>query len=1605
MRTSPVHYIAPSAISIVPNCNNSANDLAVTISRGTKIKVYSPRAGIDKTTSGEYQEWTITGRNRRLADSTKPYTIYARLSALDNSAYLIFAPMTPADDGEYMGLWTQKYSWVTTDGLYVFGKGSDWEEQRTKMNCIFVRLGDVSLPDANNQRTVTLDTGILGTEQFNDEWALRPDELPLRIELGCTINDEDAGPTPYVYWGQSLVLTAMLTEGWTGTDIQRFDHWEITRDSGDSNADNVWNHPTGAGSYHGLTDGEIILTHARGYGDDFNGAMSATFTVVAMGHPEEGSESQNLVALKTAVINIYAETVEKYELAMTANIVGYNPMAQTYDPASITILIRATDQRGDVFELTKGQYDNAGLEVQYAAVGSSGWRTLDFTGASTDVATATLDTATFFAAKQSINVRLMRIVETDDGSTAIELTQQTIAFVRDGEDSKVREWIYRLNSNAGYNSTTGTANGQAVSGQTGGVDNCLLTDDFVPTGWSDDPTGVSQPGDVEWESWRDYDDENHRWGVFHTPVIHNRYAEDGKSITKQSETLTYAVTAASDDHPTADSSDWKSTKSAAITAYNTAHSISGSDWQQDTVMWTKTDILWSDNSHTILYSGERNPDDGQPGMSVVIDSQNVQYSKQAAGNLDPSALTYGAYPASLGKGDWLYSKTTVVYKTSKGDAAGTTVSYSVSYIGTDGDNGVGISGITEHYKASANSTGETTPSGVSPTDWGTNPTPSNPAWDADHPYLWNYEKIAKVDKNGNTTYERTPASVVAIFTKGIDSITNYYLTNNIASGITKQNYQNYQWSTFITPTTEGAPYLWNYEVVAYTDGSTPTMTDPHVIGHFGKDGTSPWIADLDNEMDSVACNTDGHPERVQTVETKVSMFYGNTPKACSIAVFDTVDGGDSYENGVQHDEVVTGVKVTWNDSTGVITAQFDTSADFSSGNIILCIKLTPTEDSTQYRYLYFTVNGIRPGAIGEAATTYRLVPSVSEIIRRKDGTYSPTSLTCYCTSLKAGTATDNPTEATMQYSYSGSSWTTFTRNTSFAASTVYAQTSKKLYLRLLVDGKVMDKETIPVVEDGADNERLWLKPSTQTVSVSKTGVTSPSTFFVKLMRTKGNETNELTAMPYDTAIEVYKDGLEIISFNDISDVNGWFDRFRSGTLSTSDFSDASVMEFRLRARLSMAVYDSISITSVQDGADAPYNEHAYALSRSRTSHADGDLYQVNGARWFPSAPDPRATHPYVWERIMHYTAAGVNDQTSYICLTGAVGAMGKLCYIAGEYREDVEYTSNDSQTVAVEVKGTGETTSIYYLNAESNWPDGTAQSAIGPTDGIVIDGKPVWVLGMSQYNLVRARYLFADFAQFGAAVVSGDWLISVHGTINGTEYHGKYEAPDTYINSGDEKPTYFWFDPIYPNEDHAGKDKVPGSPSEGQWASDHHNFIPNYAVNLLTGKTYQSDAYIRGEVHATSGEFGGVLKKSKTIITAANSSQYIYYDTAFQDNMLDIVKAGTNIVFSDLSESIMIMMPGLYGYISSNYSKNSKDFVRSLIGNVLLLYNYSSKDILITGNTSSQENYGATSFALQPNQACVMECKVRRYVPTSPDDQTFEGYEDVYWLRRVLLIN
>lgn len=195
-RASNVYYIAPSSISIVPNANGSADDLAVYIDRGAKIKIYYPPIYDLGTTNAKYQEWTMAGYNRRLADSEKPYTVYARLRKVPASAspaeamaahadgYLVFAPRVKRNDK-----WADPYvlSPNTSSTNTMFSQGADgkayeWtpipseQTQEGRSAYWWVRLGTVSEPK-DGVRSVDIDTGILGTDQFNNEWQIVAGEL------------------------------------------------------------------------------------------------------------------------------------------------------------------------------------------------------------------------------------------------------------------------------------------------------------------------------------------------------------------------------------------------------------------------------------------------------------------------------------------------------------------------------------------------------------------------------------------------------------------------------------------------------------------------------------------------------------------------------------------------------------------------------------------------------------------------------------------------------------------------------------------------------------------------------------------------------------------------------------------------------------------------------------------------------------------------------------------------------------------------------------------------------------------------------------------------------------------------------------------------------------------------------------------------------------------------------------------------------------------------------------------------------------------------------------------------------------------------------------
>ena len=169
--------------------------------------------------------------------------------------------------------------------------------------------------------------------------------------------------------------------------------------------------------------------------------------------------------------------------------------------------------------------------------------------------------------------------------------------------------------------------------------------------------------------------------------------------------------------------------------------------------------------------------------------------------------------------------------------------------GADGNDGKGISNITNYYLATSSSSGVTT----STSGW----TTKVQTITSTKKYLWNYEKITYTDNTSETT---TPAIIGAygntgatgatgadgkdgaagadgkdgVDGKGIKSITEYYLASASSSGITTETSG---WTTTIQTTTTSKKYLWNYEVISYTDGSTST-TKVRIIGTHGATGAA-----------------------------------------------------------------------------------------------------------------------------------------------------------------------------------------------------------------------------------------------------------------------------------------------------------------------------------------------------------------------------------------------------------------------------------------------------------------------------------------------------------------------------------------------------------------------------------------------------------------------------------------------------------------------------------------------------------------------------------------------------------------------------------------------
>lgn len=143
-----------------------------------------------------------------------------------------------------------------------------------------------------------------------------------------------------------------------------------------------------------------------------------------------------------------------------------------------------------------------------------------------------------------------------------------------------------------------------------------------------------------------------------------------------------------------------------------------------------------------------------------------------------------------------------------------------------GDTGKGIKSTAITYQASIS--GTTVPTGT----WsGSIPTVSAGQ------YLWVRTIFSYSDNTTSTIYSvsRMGANgATGTNGKSIGSVVNYYLATASSSGVTAATSG---WTTAVQSVSATKKYLWNYEVVKYTDGTVASTTAPCVIGSYGDQGS------------------------------------------------------------------------------------------------------------------------------------------------------------------------------------------------------------------------------------------------------------------------------------------------------------------------------------------------------------------------------------------------------------------------------------------------------------------------------------------------------------------------------------------------------------------------------------------------------------------------------------------------------------------------------------------------------------------------------------------------------------------------------------------------
>lgn len=559
----------------------------------------------------------------------------------------------------------------------------------------------------------------------------------------------------------------------------------------------------------------------------------------------------------------------------------------------------------------------------------------------------------------------------------------------------------------------------------------------------------------------------------------------------------------------------------------------------------------------------------------------------------------------------------------------------------------------------------------------------------------------------------------------------------------------------------------------------------------------------DNPMDGIPCDSSGITTIPVSINTSVKLYKGT-----EILPDTTIESGDVGS--------IADIAGTITSDSGVFNITWDIPVNTILENASYQIPIKITYNRVKYTTT-FIVNAVRAGANGKTPVIKNLSPTPNQIVFKNGEETVIKYVDLQIKSVEGTNVSYTDVENSnlwVRYSFDcmpgssteGVAWPT--RTESPQGVPVISTSGKNLYIATfsMSDSSLVDNQTIAILCDGEKGDQG------QQGEAGDDAVTyeiQSSIESVKILSDQTSVSKSITFRFYSKVGNTEKQA---------------FDTYF--TIYTRN----NVGFYSLVYPPISSLYNSVSVTHAFNNITQSVNAIVIYIWGNDSSAVPTENPQNY----------PPENYPYLAKKEIPILKDGNTGEKGE---KGDAGSVGRYYYYAGDWS-----TVASARSLAVDDKK-----SPYVLY------DTKYYMCLALTDNEhIYDNNPsinptFWA-EMPELNYVISKAIFSDYARLGSSIISGDWMMSQHGIMydpQGGEHSITSSsttegAEGTYTYGGityNTENSYIKFDPQFPNSSKSGE----------------LNFAPNYALDMLTGTTYQQKAVVRGTIYATNGEFTGSI--------------------------------------------------------------------------------------------------------------------------------------------------